>query len=49
MMEDESIRSYIGRMSEIVTGIKSYGGDKIENEVIWKILRTLTPVFKQTT
>ena len=49
MLEDESIRSYMGRVSEIVTGIKSCGGTKTEHEVIWKILRTLTPVFKQTT
>ena len=49
MMEDESVRSYIGRMSEIVPGIKSCEGTKIENEVIWKIMRTLIFVFNQTT
>ena len=31
-MEDEPIWSYIGRISEIVVGIKSYGGAK---EKIW--------------
>lgn len=49
MLKDESIRSYIGRMSEIVTGIKSCGGKMIENEVIWKILGTLAPLFKKIT
>ena len=34
MMEDESTTNYIGRISEIVTGIKSCGGDKTKNEVI---------------
>ena len=41
MMEDESIRSYIGRISEIVVGIKSCNGSKDEDEIIWKILKNL--------
>ena len=45
-MEDESIKSYIGRISEIFLGIKSYGGTKEEDEVVWNILK-LTPPFKQ--
>ena len=45
-MEDESIRSYVGRISEIVAGIRSHRGTKFEDEVIWKILKSLTPPFK---
>ena len=46
MLEDEAVRSYIGRISEIVAGIKSHGGTKLDDEVIWKILKSLTPPFK---
>ena len=46
MMEDEYVRTYIGRISEITIGIKSQGGSKEDDEVIWKILKTLTPPFK---
>ena len=44
-MEDESTRSYIGRILEMVVGIRSHGGTKDDNEVIWKIMKTLTPPF----
>ncbi|MDF3686464.1 hypothetical protein [Enterobacter hormaechei] len=47
MMEDESIRTFVGRISEITVGIRSQGGTKEDDEVIWKILKTLTPPFKQ--
>lgn len=47
MMGDESVRSYIGRILEIIAGIKAYGGTKEEDEVVWKILKTLTPPFRQ--
>ena len=47
MMEDESVRSYIGRISKIVAGIRSHGGTKEEDEVIWKILKILITQFKQ--
>ena len=46
MMEDESVRSYVGRIYEIVTGITSHDGKKSNDEVIWKILKSLTPPFK---
>ena len=46
MMEDESVRTYIGRISEITAGIKAQGGTKDDDEVIWKILKTLMPPFK---
>ena len=46
MMEDESIRTYIGRISKIIAGIRSQGGTKEDDEVIWKILKTLRPPFK---
>ena len=49
MMEDESIRSYIGRISKIVVGIKSHGGTKLDDEIIWKILKIMTPPFKTIT
>ena len=34
MMEDESIRSYNGKIFEIVAGIRSHGGTKLDDEVI---------------
>ena len=46
MMEDEYVRCYVGRKSEIVVGIKSHGGTKLDDEVIWKILKSLTPSLK---
>ena len=46
MMEDEFVISYIGRISEIVAGISSHSGTKLDDEVIWKILKSLTPPFK---
>ena len=47
MMEDESIRNYIGRISIFFAGIKSHDLTREEDEVMWKILKTLTPPFKQ--
>ena len=38
MMEDEFVRSCIGRILEMVAGIQSHGGTKEDDEVIWKIL-----------
>ena len=49
MMEDEFLRSYVGRISEIVAGIKSHDRKKSDDEVIWKILKILTPPFKKIT
>ena len=46
MMEDESVRSYIGRISKIFAEIRYHGGTKLDDEVIWKILKILTPPFK---
>ena len=46
MMEDKSVKTNIGRILEITIGIKSQGGTKEDDEVIWKILKTLTPPFK---
>jgi hypothetical protein len=48
MMEDESIRTYIGRISEIIASIKAQGETKDDDEVICKILKTLTPLLKST-
>ena len=48
MMEDEPIRTFVGGISEIIVGIRSQGGTKEDNEVIWKILKILTPPFKPT-
>ena len=47
-MEDETIRTYVGRISEITIGIRSQGGTKEDDEVIWKILKSLTPPFEST-
>ena len=49
MMEDESIRCYIGRILEMVTSIWSHGGIKEYDEVIWKIFKSLRPPFKPIT
>ena len=46
MMEDESIISHISRISGMVEGIWSHGGTKEDDELIWKILKSLTPPFK---
>ena len=46
MMEDESKRTYVGRISKITIGIGSQGGTKEYDEVIWKILKSLIPPFK---
>ena len=46
MMEDESVRSYVGRISKIFAGITSHDGKKSDDEVIWKILKSLTWPFK---
>ena len=46
MIEDESLRTYIGRIYKITMGIKAQGGTKSDDEVIWKILKTLTPPLK---
>ena len=46
MMEGEHVRTYIGRILEITTSIKPQGGTKEDDEVIWKILKTLKPLFK---
>ena len=46
MMEDHSIINHVGRILEIIIGIGSLGGTKQDDEVIWKILKSLTPSFK---
>ena len=46
IMENEFVRSYVGRIFEIVAGITSHDGKKFDEEVIWKILKSLTPPFK---
>ena len=46
MMEDESISVYASRVSEIFVEIKGCGGKKEDDEIIWMILKTLTPPFK---
>ena len=48
MMEDEYLRAYIGWILEITTCIKSQGKIKEDDEVIWKILKSLTSPFKPT-
>ena len=48
MMEDESVRTYVGRILEITAGIRSQEGTKEDDEVIWKILKSLTQPFKPT-
>ena len=49
MMEDESVRSYIGRIFEIFVGIRSYEGTKSDDEVLWTILKIMTTPFKTIT
>ena len=38
MMEDESVRSYFDRISEIVAGIKACDEKKDDDEIVWKIV-----------
>ena len=47
MMEDESIRTFVGKISKISIGTRSQGETKQDDEVIWKILKSLTPPFKK--
>ena len=47
-MEDESIRTYVGRILEFNVGIRSQGGTKEDDDVIWKILKSLTRSVKPT-
>ena len=49
MMEDESVKSCIGKISKIVVGIKSCNRTKDEDKIIWNILKNLTPPFKKIT
>ena len=49
MMEDESIRSYIGKMLEKFARIWSLARTEQDDEVICKIQKILTPPFKQET
>ena len=44
--EDESVRTNIIRISEITIDIRSQGGTNEGDEVIWKILKRLTLLFK---
>lgn len=48
MIEDESMRSYIGRISEIVVGIKSCQGSKEEDEIVWKILKKFNITIQES-
>ena len=48
MMEDESMRTYICRISKIFAKIKAHGGNKDLDEIIWKILESLRQPFKKT-
>ena len=49
MMADEYVRSYIGKIYEIFAGITSLDGIKYYDEVIWNILKSLTPLFNTIT
>ena len=46
MMEDQSMRSFISRISDTTLGIKSCQGLKDEYEIIWKILKALIPPYR---
>lgn len=46
-MEDEFVRSYVGSISKISVGIESYGETNKEDEILWNILKTLTPPCKR--
>ena len=40
MIEDEFVRTFVGRISEITASVKYQGGTKEDDEVIWKILNS---------
>ena len=44
MMEDEFVRTFLGKISKIATSIRSQGGTKEDDKVIWKILMRLSPL-----
>ena len=46
-MEDESVKTYVCRISKKGAGIKGCGRKKEDDEIIWNILKTLTPPFKK--
>ena len=46
MMEDEFVRTYVRRISKVTIGIRSQGGTKEDDEVMWKILKSLMLPFK---
>ena len=45
MQEDDSVRSYVERITKFVTCIKSFVGTISEDEVCYKILRSLTLTY----
>ena len=49
MMEDESVKSYVGKISKTIVGITSLDGTKFDDEVIWKIFKSMTLPFKTIT
>lgn len=46
IMEYESTRSSLGRISNMVIGISTCRGQKSKDEIVWKILKTLAPTYK---
>ena len=46
MQEDETIRGYFGRISEIVVGIKSCAGVVTKDDTVWKIMKSLPLAYK---
>lgn len=47
MQDDENVRAYVQRVTEVVTRIRNSRGTYTEEEVIAKILRSLTPVYNE--
>ncbi|XP_016556910.1 uncharacterized protein LOC107856406 [Capsicum annuum] len=46
MKSNESVQTYLSRVSSLVNQIKSYGEDISEETIVAKVLRSLTPKFE---
>ena len=46
MKSNESVQTYLSRVSSLVNQMKSYGEDISEETVVAKVLRSLTPKFE---
>ncbi|GLJ42405.1 hypothetical protein SUGI_0878460 [Cryptomeria japonica] len=46
MGDDENIHSFMAKVNELVLGIRCAGGTNEEDEIVAKVLRSLSPSYK---